>query len=66
MVSPFLISSDPFIEKVASILCSSHSKRPVPIQGDRTFNATIIFLTTFVFEGTFLQWKDAGKQIKYP
>ena len=57
-----ILFSDPFMEKVASILCSSHSRRPVPIQADRTFDLTIVFLSSFVIEGTFLQWKDKGKQ----
>ena len=49
--------SNPTMAKVASILTSSNSAQPVPLGGDRTFDASKLFVTSFVVEALFLQLK---------
>ena len=36
-------------------MCSSSNAVPTPLQADRTFNASVEFVTSFLFEATFLK-----------
>ena len=52
-----ILCSNPVMAKVAAVLSSTNLIDPVLIQADRTFRATILYITSFVIEATFLQWK---------
>ena len=48
---------NPMMMPIAAVLSSSSLEDPRPIQADRTFDKTILFITTFVIEVPFLQLK---------
>ena len=50
----FILYSNPIMAKVASILSSSQAKAPAPLTADRTFNTSVLFVSTFVIEALFL------------
>ena len=60
---PEIYVCNPVMARVAAVLSSSNLDDPVPIQADRTFDASVLFVTTFVIKVKFLQWKGNDENV---